>query len=231
MAPRAGGDSTWWTICPCRASMSAAVSPPGGWSDAMRLRAVELKAVDVPKGAEFLENIWGLHEAGSRGKTRYWRATADHPYVLSLTESATPGVEAITFSGSSEEIDLLKRRTKTSSAEFDVPGGGSGTIVEGPEGQRYRFVVDSKAEERPADADRPIQLSHVVLNTRDWEKCERFAVETLGFRVSDRTRIMRFLRCNRTHHAIAYVNSDLSSLNHIAFEMPDLDSVMNGIGR
>jgi catechol 2,3-dioxygenase-like lactoylglutathione lyase family enzyme len=197
----------------------------------MRLRAVELSCVEVAKGAEFLESVWGLHDAGSRGKTRYLRATADHPYVLSLTESATPGVEAITFAGTAEEIEQLKKRTGAASAHFDSPGGGAGTIVEGPEGQRYRFVVDSRAEEKPVDRNRPIQLSHVVLNTRDWESCERFAVEKLGFRVSDRTRIMRFLRCNRTHHAIAYVNSDLSSLNHIAFEMPDLDSVMNGIGR
>ena len=43
--------------------------------------------------------------------------------------------------------------------------------------------------------------------------------------------MMRFLRCNRTHHAVAYVNSDISSLNHIAFEMRDIDAVMNGIGR
>jgi 2,3-dihydroxy-p-cumate/2,3-dihydroxybenzoate 3,4-dioxygenase len=194
----------------------------------MRLRAVELKAVDVPKGAEFLESVWGLHDAGSRGKTRYFRGTADHPYVLSLTESAGPGVEAITFAGDVSEVSRISGQRIS---EFDAPGGGSGTMVEGPEGQRYRFVVDSKAEERPADANRPIQLSHVVLNTRDWESCERFAVEKLGFRVSDRTRLMRFLRCNRTHHAIAYVNSDMSSLNHIAFEMPGLDAVMNGIGR
>jgi 2,3-dihydroxy-p-cumate/2,3-dihydroxybenzoate 3,4-dioxygenase len=197
----------------------------------MRLRAVELNAVDLAKGANFLEGVWGLYDAGRRGKTRYWRATAEHPYVLSLTESATPGVEAITFSGSAEEIDLLRKRTGASSVQFDAPGGGSGITVDGPEGQRYRFVIDTKTEEKPADANRPVQLSHVVLNTRDWEQCERFAVEKLGFGVSDRTRLMRFLRCNRTHHAIAYVNSDLSSLNHIAFEMPDLDAVMNGIGR
>ena len=54
-------------------------------------------------------------------------------------------------------------------SQFDSPGGGSGVIVEGPEGQRYRFVTDSKAEEKPVDGNRPIQLSHVVLNTRDWE--------------------------------------------------------------
>jgi len=197
----------------------------------MRLRAVELNVTDLSRAADFLERVWGLFDAGSRGRTRYFRATADHPYLLSLTESTAPGVEAITFAGNSEEIQLLKTRTEASTVQFDAPGGGSGVVLKGPEGQRYRFVTDTKAEEKPLDGNRPIQLSHVVLNTRDWESCERFAVEKLGFRVSDRTRMMRFLRCNRTHHALAFVNSDISSLNHIAFEMRDLDAVMNGIGR
>ncbi|HEY1287481.1 MAG TPA: VOC family protein [Burkholderiales bacterium] len=197
----------------------------------MRLRAVELNVTDLSRGAEFLERVWGLFDAGSRGKTRYFRATADHPYVLSLTGAQAPSVEAITFAGSAEEIEHLRNKNGNSKVDFDSPGGGSGVIVDGPEGQRYRFVTDAKTEAKPVDANRPSQLSHVVLNTRDWEACERFAVEKLGFRVSDRTRMMRFLRCNRTHHAVAYVNSDISSLNHIAFEMRDLDAVMNGIGR
>jgi catechol 2,3-dioxygenase-like lactoylglutathione lyase family enzyme len=70
-----------------------------------------------------------------------------------------------------------------------------------------------------------------VLNTTDVEACERFAVEKLGFKVSDRTAHMRFLRCNRKHHAVAYAKSELASLNHIAFELPSLDAVMRGIAR
>ena len=70
-----------------------------------------------------------------------------------------------------------------------------------------------------------------MLNSTDVEACERFAVETLGFKVSDRTAHMRFVRCNRKHHALAYAKSDLASLNHIAFEMRDMDAVMRGIGR
>jgi 2,3-dihydroxy-p-cumate/2,3-dihydroxybenzoate 3,4-dioxygenase len=194
----------------------------------MRLRAVELKAVDVPKAAEFLERVWGLYDAGSRGKTRYFRGTGGHPYILSLTESRTPAVHTITFAGSADEVSRLSGQKI---GEFDAPGGGSGVIVEGPEEQRYRFVTDAREDEKPAERDRPIELSHVVLNTKDWESCERFAVEVLGFRVSDRTRMMRFVRCNRKHHALAYVNSDISSLNHIAFDMRDIDAVMNGIGR
>lgn len=194
----------------------------------MRLRAIELKTVDVPKSAEFLERTWGLLDAGKSGATRYWRGTGDHPYILSLTPASAPGVEAITFSGNSEEISRIEG---TKVRTFDAPGGGSGAIVEGPEGQRYRFVVDSPATALPSDGNRPLELSHVVLNTKDWEKSERFSVEKLGFQVSDRTRMMRFVRCNRKHHVLAYVNSDVSALNHIAFDMVDIDAVMNGIGR
>jgi catechol 2,3-dioxygenase-like lactoylglutathione lyase family enzyme len=194
----------------------------------MRLRAVELNVVDVSKAAEFLLQTWGLFDAGTRGKTRYFRGTADHPYIVSLAPAGTPSLDAVTFAGSAAEISKLGG---TKIGEWDAPGGGSGVLLEGPEGQRYRFVTDSPLDEKPAERDRPIELSHVVLNAKDAEKAERFAVEKLGFRVSDRTKMMRFVRCNRKHHALAYVNSDFSSLNHIAFDMRDMDAVMNGIGR
>jgi 2,3-dihydroxy-p-cumate/2,3-dihydroxybenzoate 3,4-dioxygenase len=70
-----------------------------------------------------------------------------------------------------------------------------------------------------------------VLNTVDQDAAERFAVEKLGFKVSDRTAHMRFLRCNRKHHCVAYAKATLPSLNHIAFEMSGVDAVMRGIAR
>lgn len=196
-----------------------------------RLRAVELNVTDVPKAAEFLERIWGLADAGTRGKTRFFRATGDHPYVLSLTAASAPGVAAVTFAGTAGEIAALSSAPHQRVAAFDAPGGGSGFIVDGPHGQRYRFVAEVAVPKEPDDRNRPIELSHVVLNTPDPEASERFAVEVLGFHVSDRTKMMRFVRCNRKHHALAYAQAETSSLHHIAFEMRDLDAVMHGIGR
>jgi len=43
--------------------------------------------------------------------------------------------------------------------------------------------------------------------------------------------MMSFARCNRKHHALAYVRADSPSLNHIAFEMRNCEAVMRGIGR
>src|SRR6266567_4097915 len=110
--------------------------------------------------------------------------------------------------------------------------GGSGYFLEGPEGHVFRFVIERKRVKklRP-DRDRPLQVTHVVLNARDREACTRFAVDVLGFRLSDRTGFMNFVRCDRVHHAVAYAQSDNSLLNHIAFEMTDIDAVMRGIGR
>jgi catechol 2,3-dioxygenase-like lactoylglutathione lyase family enzyme len=193
----------------------------------MRLRSVELEIPDVAPAADFLERVWGLAPAGASGATRFFRGTGDHPHILSLTQAAAPAVTAITFSGLQEELERRGKSDRT----FDVPGGGRGFEIAGPEAQRYRFVVEYQTPNPIADRDRPIQITHAVLNSTDVEASERFAVEKLGFKVSDRTAHMRFLRCNRKHHAIAYAHSQLASLNHVAFEMQDIDAVMRGIVR
>ena len=198
----------------------------------MRLRSVELELADVAGAADFAGGVWGLLPAGKSGATQFFRGTGSHPYILSVTHAPSPGVAAITFSGSESEIAGLGSRNGIKNlSSFEVPGGGSGFEVRGPEAQTYRFMVEMNLPGKLEGRDQPIQLTHAVLNSVDPEASERFAVEKLGFKVSDRTAHMRFLRCNRKHHCVAYAHARLASLNHIAFEMQDLDAVMRGIGR
>ena len=42
---------------------------------------------------------------------------------------------------------------------------------------------------------------------------------------------MVFLRSGTDHHSIALVRAQYASVNHVAFEMPGIDSFMRGIGR
>jgi 2,3-dihydroxy-p-cumate/2,3-dihydroxybenzoate 3,4-dioxygenase len=193
----------------------------------MRLRSVELELADVAQAADFLERVWGLVPAGSSGATRFFRGTGDHPYILSIAKSPAPTVAAITFSGTADEIAKLGKANTL----YDVPGGGRGFEIRGPEAQNYRFIVEESRAAPLSEKDKPIQLTHAVINAVDVETSERFAVERLGFKVSDRTAHMRFLRCNRKHHCVAYAKSEFASLNHIAFEMRDLDAVMRGMTR
>ena len=204
----------------------------------MRIRSIELELPDRESAVRFFRDTWGLLDAGERNGTSYLRGTENIPYVVSITESGEPAVTAVTFSGSKTELERIRRRAAAARVplgpvrKFDEPGGGSGFYLEGPEGHVFRFVVERKrAKKLRPDRDRPLQVTHVVLNARDREACTRFAVEVLGFRLSDRTGFMNFVRCDSVHHAIAYAQSDNSWLNHIAFEMIDIDAVMRGIGR
>jgi len=169
----------------------------------VKLQSVDLRVPDVEAAASFFAGVWGLaHVAGNR-----LRGTDSLPYLIGL-EQGPPAIRAITFSGSNDERE-----------------------IKGLEGETYRFVREQSVATLAADRDRPIRLSHVVLNSADVDTAERFATAQLGFRVSDRTRHMTFLRCNRTHHCIAYARAGFPSLNHVAFEMADVDGVMRGIGR
>ena len=168
----------------------------------MKLQSVDLRVPDVEATARFFADVWGLTRNGNR-----LRGTDALPYLVGL-EQGPPAILAITFCGGKEERE-----------------------VKGPEGELYRFVTEWRVDPLPAARDRPIRLSHVVLNSADVDAAERFATRELGFRVSDRTRHMTFLRCSNVHHCIAYARAGYSSLNHIAFEMADVDGVMRGIGR
>jgi len=204
----------------------------------MRLRSVELEVPDRDAAVRFLQGTWGLLDAGQRNGVSYLRGTEDLPYIVSVSQSGAPAVAAITFSGSKPEVQGVRKRAAAAGArlgpmrDFDEPGGSSGFLVEGPEGHVFRFVIEKKRVKklRP-DRDRPMQVTHVVLNAQDREACTRFAVDVLGFKLSDRTGFMNFVRCDRVHHAIAYAQAGNSLLNHIAFEMIDIDAVMRGIGR
>jgi catechol 2,3-dioxygenase len=77
----------------------------------------------------------------------------------------------------------------------------------------------------------PLRLAHVNLNCNDLEATTRFFEAALGFHVTDRSKAMAFLRCNADHHAVVLADSGIDGLNHVAYLMPEFDSVMCGSGR
>lgn len=103
---------------------------------------------------------------------------------------------------------------------------------------RNRTNVFGAAPSRPInstidfhEAVKPAGIGHVVIMSSDVAKAERFYVERLGFRVSDRFKdaVGVFLRPpgSNYHHAIFIIRGPLG-LNHIAFNVRDFTDVMNG---
>lgn len=206
----------------------------------MHLRSVELQMPGRAAAVEFFKGPWGLIDAGTRNDTTWLRGTAPLHYAIGVTEGPVRAVLSATVIGTRKEIEAVWERVQKAGLkhgpwidEFDEPGRGAGFYVAGPEGEPYRFVAERDAAPAalPGESARPIRVAHVVLNTRDREAATRVLRDAFGFKLSDSTRIMNFLRCDDLHHVVAYADSKQTGLNHIAFEMQDTDAVMRGMGR
>ena len=206
----------------------------------MHLRSVELQMPNRAAAVEFLTGPWGLTAVATRHDTTYLRGTGAHHYAIAVKEGPERSVLSATLIGSRAEVDAAWERARKASLKhgpwidaFDEPGGGAGFCVAGPEGEPYRFVAERDAAPGmlAGGSAGPIQIAHVVFNTRDREGATRMLVDTFGFKLSDRTRVMNFMRCDEMHHVVAYADAKQAGLNHIAFEMPDTDVLMRSMGR
>lgn len=206
----------------------------------MKLRSIELSLPDPAAAATFMIDIWGLVAAGEQERTIYLRGSGSCPYLVSFT----PGEEFVrstTFVCTDDELATVADRVTAAAWPARTvissdPGGGHGLLVELPEGTILRFLAgtgDVEPIAGYAKATRrvmPVGLTHVVFNAADAEAMADAVERVLDFTVSDRTKGMVFVRCDTKHHSTAFARAGFSSLNHIAFEMDDLDAVMRGIG-
>lgn len=202
----------------------------------MKLRSIEMALPDPAAAARFMTDIWGMAPAEIRGETHYLRGSGPFPYLVAFERSEDEFVRSTTFVCSQDELAALKARVAPSGwparkVVSDDPGGGAGIVVELPGGELLRFLAGADEVAPLTGRDLPVKLTHVVFNAADAEASGHAAEDVLGFRVSDRTKAMVFVRCNDSHHSTAFARAGFSSLNHVAFEMEDIDAVMRGIGR
>ncbi len=208
------------------------------------LRSVDFGVPDVAAAEAFFTGTWNLAVADRAGDTVYLRGTGADHHLLALRPSATPTLNSVTLrAASAEALDLIAAKVVehggsvlASRAPVTEPGGGDALTVRDPQGRILRFVHGDKLHADIAGhKDRPIRLAHTVLNSHNVAAGLPFYEKALGMRLSDRTRIMAFIRIPQPlagdHHGIALADADNDCLNHVAFVMPDVESVMRGGGR
>ena len=208
------------------------------------LRSVEIGVPDVAAAEDFYVNTWKLSVAARQDGAVYLRGTGPDCHLLSLRVIAKPALFAITLRANSEQAlhDIARNVVQHGGAMLAAPapchepGGGQVLVVRDPQGRVLRFVWgDARHTDTASEKDHPIRLAHAVLNSHDVAVVQPFYEQALGFKLSDRTRIMAFIRIPQEglgdHHSIALADADNDCLNHIAFVMPDVESVMRGGGR
>ncbi|RZT09292.1 catechol 2,3-dioxygenase [Duganella sp. CF402] len=204
-----------------------------------KLRSIAIGVTDLAAAEEFYVSTWRLSVAARSADAVYLRGSGADHHILALHRSAQPDVRRVDFVVAAHaNLALIAAGVRAHGGHVlnDVhdnaePDGGSALDVQDPQGRHLRFVHAPAAHVESGGADAPVRITHVVFNSADVPLAQAFYEQALGFSLSDRTRIMAFMRCGSDHHSIALADADSNTLNHIAFVMPDLDAVMRGAGR
>jgi catechol 2,3-dioxygenase len=203
------------------------------------LRSVELATPDLATSVDFYTRIWGLDVVAEVGGKVFLAAAGDDFHVLELKQSDRSELRKISFRvGTAEALASLFAKTVAAGCTVlreigaaDGPAGGERFVIREPQGSVLEFVYGDRRKQGRVAPNRPGRLAHVNINSTQIEALSEFYRAVLGFRLTDRSKLMAFLRCNDDHHAVVLAEAPVNGLNHVAFLMPDLESVMRGSGR
>ena len=204
------------------------------------LRSVALTVPDLTLAEDFFTRTWHLQVVARTDNALYLRGAGSDHHLLALHHA--PGAARILHitlrARSLNALSLAAQKTVSAgghvlapTAPLTEPGGGQAVTLTDPDGRVFRLVYEDEQLDTIDVPDMPLRLAHVVLNSSHVENTRQFMEAALDFSMSDRTRIMAFMRCNNDHHSVALGDTDNNALNHIAFLMPDIDAVMRGGGR
>lgn len=206
------------------------------------LRSVAIEVADVAAMEKFFVEAWHLPVAARVGSSVYLRASGAAHHVIALHPARNDHtvLRELTLRVRSQD-DLASIAVRAPSAggrlvqrvaPVTEPGGGMSIVISDPQGRLIRLVADDTMHVDGAErADEPSRLAHVVFNSADVAQAQAFYERVLGLRLIDRTKIMAFMNATADHHSIAFADSTENSLNHVAFVMPNIESMMRGAGR
>lgn len=203
------------------------------------LRSVELAVPDLDRAEAFYTGVWGLSVAGRDAGTIYLQGSGTEAYVVALRHGPA-AIDSVTWAAA-PDTDLRDLRARLVAAggtkrseigAVSLHGGGMGFSVKDPAGRTLRVVQGAEEFAPQGYTDsRPVRLAHVNINTTDIDRDIAFLESGLGFRLTDRSAQMAFLRTNDDHHAIVLAKAAVNTLNHIAFQHAGWEDVMRAAGR
>jgi catechol 2,3-dioxygenase-like lactoylglutathione lyase family enzyme len=208
-----------------------------------KLSYVSLAVPGFEAERDFLKGPWGLVETSGDADRAYFSSQSGREdHLIRLRRSPDKRMDSVGFAAPSRaSVDELAKHLREQGAKIvsdpallDSPGGGYGVRFFDNDGRTLEVAADVKERTNIGNAmprGIPVSLSHVVFFTPDVKATVAFYTQCLGFKVSDwLDDFMVFLRCNEKHHCIAFMKGP-ASLNHVAFDVLDVDDMMRGMGR
>jgi catechol-2,3-dioxygenase len=195
----------------------------------MHFGHVALQVQELERSVTHATATLGLRESLRDGQSVYLTANDKH-HELQILGTGTAGLDHVGLEVEHDrELDELRDRAVTAGARIlsehpGEPGLASALRFEGPGGVVFEVYVGM--ERTPLSVDtvlRPFarRLGHVNLLSDEKAELERFILDVLGFRVSDRLgEVATWMRCDTDHHGIALANTSAGTrLHHHAWEL------------
>ena len=205
------------------------------------VRSVELVATNFEEAAPLLRGVWGLQPVPSRDGARFFAAPA--PITTSSACIAGRGRRSSascstwrTGKASTRCIARSRPRDVRSARRPSLPPTAAATAS----AARIRTAATSPSSAGCADHARHRRSARPAAQDRARQpQRPRFRCAACGSSprrsasaTIDENAPLWFLHCASTDHSsIVLAKTNLPTLNHVAFEMPDFDSVMRGMGR
>jgi 2,3-dihydroxy-p-cumate/2,3-dihydroxybenzoate 3,4-dioxygenase len=219
-------------------------------ADAIRyaqLGYVALNVTDLARSARFYQDIVGLTPAGPAEDGRaLFRCSGKHHDIL-LSEAATPGLKRVGWEMESPAACRALFDQAEALGLDPAPTPAADRAALGISDDAFRFrepntgaVFEAYSAMAPALA--PFQptlakiqrLGHLVLSVADLPKTERFFLEELNFRASDRIEgEVTFMRCfpNPFHHSLGLSQGKRNHFHHVNFMVTEVDDIGKAIWR
>ncbi|WP_022728145.1 VOC family protein [Fodinicurvata sediminis] len=205
-----------------------------------RLGYVALNVSDLQTSSEFYRDLVGLQPAGEAGEGESLFRCSPRHHDLILHQASEPGLRRIGWEMESPE-DLARVRRHLESLELATHDVGreeaaclgvedAFRVVEPHTGATLEYFHSFEQATTPFEATitKIERLGHVVLGAVDHARAERFFLEQLNFRASDRIEeAITFMRCfpNPLHHSLGLAHSGHNHFHHVNFMVTDVDDI------
>ena len=204
------------------------------------IRSVDFTVADLGAAIAFYTEVWALTLVDRMAHVAWLRGTGADPHILALHLGQGSAIRSMTYRVAGDalfsELAVSLKRGGATAIErvgtLDEPGSGRALVARDAAGRTVRLVQgDAQLAPLALDPDAPERLAHVNINSDDVRRDTAFFVEGLGFTLTDRSKMMAFVRTNDDHHSVVIAEASVNTLNHVAFQLPTWEGVMRASGR
>jgi len=205
-----------------------------------RLGYVALNVTEVERSSNFYRDFVGLTPAGQALNGEHLFRCSERHHDIVLHQADAIGLRRVGWEMESAK-DVVSVRAHLQSlgiethpvaaAECDALGiSDAFRITEPNTGATFEYFHSLRKAATPfaPSVAKIARLGHLVLFAKDHKATEKFFLEQLNFRASDRIEgAVTFMRCfpNPLHHSFGLGNAGENRLNHVNFMVTDMDDI------